>query len=159
MVHSDHVLTETYRDKRYEEDLTKLFFRVLHDLSEARKTPAIEYLKMAYSSASEFCQAVVFSKEHLVRYRAKVSPVLDGIQLILYGDHRLPSVRKVAIDLGVNMVRQNGRDELEGGPIVVRQLDNVIFLVKQWAYEEGLFLPKPIDRKYGTDAISETLEQ
>jgi hypothetical protein len=156
---SDRVLTETFRDKRYEEDLTKLYFRVMREIGVARAMPSIEYAKSAYAAAVEFCEAVVFSKEHLARYREKIHPVLEDVELILYGDHRLPSVQAIVLEYGVRLLRIAGKMELEAGNNLIKQLSQAVFLVKQWAYEEGLFLPKPIDRKYGTDAISEVLEQ
>lgn len=156
---SDRVLTETFRDKRYEDDLTKLFFKILEDVGAAMISPTIENTRVAFSSTVKVCTGLVFSTEHLIRYDKKVTPVFNAIRLILYGDTRLPSVQAVMREYNVRVVKIHGKDELESGQEIVTQLSEIIFLVKQWAYEEGMFLPKPIDRKYGTDAISEVLEQ
>lgn len=156
---ADKILTETFRDKRYEDDFTKLFFSVIDDIGDARMTPTIEHTRKAYASVSKFCLGMLFSKEHLERFERLVMPTLKEIGLILYGDRRLPSVRALMRLYSVNVMRINGKDELESGQELVNQLDSAVFLVKQWALEEGMFLPKPIDRKYGIDAIASVLEQ
>lgn len=155
----DKILTETYRDKRYEEDLTKLYFRVIKQVGDARTTPSIEYARVAYSAVSEFVEAVVYSKTHLQRYKEKVKPVMHDLELIIHGDPRLPSIQAIATKYGARVFYARNKAELQNGLRVIDQLGQVVFLVKQWAYEQGLLLPKPLERKYGIDAMEEVLEQ
>ena len=159
MVDIDKIITETYKDKRFEEDLTKLYFRVMRQLGAARYIPSIEYAKMAYAAASEFIEAVVYSKVHLERYQEKVRPVMHDIELIIHGDPRLPSVQAVAQKYGARVFFSRNKAELENGLKVINQISQAVFLVKQWALEMGLWLPKPLERKYGRDAMAEVLEQ
>lgn len=155
----DKILTETYRDKRYEEDLTKLYFRVIRQLGAARNTPSIEYAKMAFAATAEFVEAVVYSKVHLQRFRDRVKPVMADLEIVIHGDPRLPSVQAVASKYGARVFYARNKPELQNGLKVIDQLGQVLFLVKQWAYEQGLLLPKPLERKYGIDAMAEVMEQ
>lgn len=156
---SDKILTEGYRDKRYEEDLTKLYFEVIRDIRMAETCPSIEYLKMALATANCFIGAVIYSKHHLPDYRDKIAAVLNEIKIILHGDPRLPSVVKISTKYNARTVKIRNKWELHNGMALLDQINNAVFLVKQWAYEEGLFLSKPIDRKFGREAIEEVMQQ
>ena len=159
MTKIDRIVTETWKDKRYEDELTKLWIGVRDKVELATTTPTIEYMKIAYAATKKFCKSVLWSKDHLPMFNKQVVPVLDDICKILYGDHRLPSVQAKAREYGVRIVQKFGKDEIEAGALLINQLDDLIFLCQQWALEEGLFFPKPQDRKYGTDAIRDVLEQ
>lgn len=155
---SDKVLTEAYRNKRYEEDLTRFYFEAMRDIQRAETLPTIEWVRVALASASTFTRAVVFSKHHLREYHEKVIPTLRDIRKILYGDPRIPSVNRVAQEYGARIEHIRNKPELHNGMALIEQIHEAVFLVKQWAYEEGLFLPKPFDRKFGLEAIEESLE-
>ncbi len=157
MSYSSKVLTESYRDKRYEEDLTKLYFDVTAQVAKATYNPTIEYIRSAYSAVRQFSEAVVFSTEHLNRYNKLVVPVLSDMQLVLYGDVRSPLHAKAAIKYNSKIVFRCGKNEIENGINILNELSQVLFLIKQWAYEQGLLLTKPIDRRYGTEAIEDAL--
>ncbi len=159
MTRADEILTETWKDKRYENDLTKLYFEMLREISRCRRAPAMENLKTAYTAAMEFLEACVYSKQHLKEYRDHVIPVMRDVELILFGDPNKFDVVKKAFDYGVRLVNVKNRPEIVGGPVILRRIADRVFLVKQWAYEEGLLLPKPIERKYGLDALEDVLEQ
>lgn len=155
----DKILTESYRDKRYEEDLTKLYFRVMTQIGTSRTTPSIEYARLAYAVTMEFVESVVYSKTHLERYQKKVRPIMKELEIVIYGDPRLPSVQAVAGKYDARVFLARNKPELQNGLKIINQLSQVVFLVKQWAYEQGLLLPKPLERKYGIDAMAEVLEQ
>lgn len=157
MSYGDKVLTESYRDKTYEKDLTELYFEVTNNVARANVNPSIEYIKIAYGSVKQFSEAVVFSMEHLKRYKDTVSPVMNDMQMILYGDARTPTHARAAIKYNTRIVFRQGKQEIENGVNVLNELSQILFLIKQWAYEQGLLLTKPIDRKYGTDAIEDVL--
>ncbi|MCX6817731.1 MAG: hypothetical protein NTU57_02645 [Candidatus Aenigmarchaeota archaeon] len=155
----DYVLTEAYRDKNYEEKLTELFFEVMRDLRTAENCPAIENVRQALADANCFIESVVFSKNHLARYNEKVRPVMNDIRRIVFGNPLLPSVRMVGLKYGASVVLVRNKPELQNGLALVEQLKSAIFLVKQWAYEEGLFLSKPMDKRIGMEAIESTMQQ
>lgn len=155
----DQILTETWRDKRYENDLTSLYFEVLRIISRTRISPTLEMLKSAYTAAMEFLQAVVYSKQHLAEYKKNVIPVMQDIELILYGQPGRREVVEKSFEYGVRIVSIKNRPEIEKKMLILRKIDDRVFLVKQWAYEEGLLLPKPIERKYGLEALEDVLEQ
>lgn len=155
--YSDRVLTETYRDKRYEEDLTKLYFEAMRYLHNAHNAPTLEYIKVAYSKSREFSEALIYSKEHLVKYRDKVRPTLEKIQTILYGDIRSPGTIRAASEYKCRLIKRHGKLEIVNGVRVLNQLSQIVFLVKQYAYQQGLLLPKPMDKKFGIEAIEDNL--
>jgi hypothetical protein len=155
----DHVLTEAYRDKNYEENLTDLYFEVMKNIRTAENCPAIENVRQAQADASCFIESVVFSKNHLALYNTKIRPVMDDIRKIIFGNPQLPSIRLVSLKYGAFVVMYRSKPELQNGLVLVEQMKNAMFLVKQWAYEEGLFLSKPLDRKVGLEAIEQTMLQ
>lgn len=155
----DQVLTESWKDKRYENDLTSLYFEVIRKISRTRTSPTLEMLREAYTAAMEFLQAVVYSKQHLKEFKKRVIPVMEDIELILYGQPGRREIVEKAFEYGVRLVNVKNRPEIEGGILLLRKIDDRVFLVKQWAYEEGLLLTKPIERKYGLEALEDVLEQ
>jgi len=157
--YADRVLTETYRDKRYEEDLTKLYFQVIDKLDNANNAPTIENIRSAFSAIKTFSEGLVYSKNHLAGYKEKVRPVLYDIQLILFGNPKDPEVLSKSLDYGARMDNVKGTLVLKNGINLLNELSEVLFCVKQWAYEEGLLLPKPVDRRMGMDGIENTLLQ
>lgn len=157
--HSDEVLTEAYRDKNYERSLTDLYFDVMKQLKICESFPSIEYARTALAESSNFIEAVVLSPHHLKLYGKTVEPVIDDIRTILHGDPRLPSVISKSAEYNVYVVQRYNKPELRNGLFLILQLKQAIFLMKQWAYEQGMFLIKPIDRKFGVEAIEEALQQ
>lgn len=157
-LYSDRVLTETYRDKRYEEDLTKLYFDAMRYLHVAHGAPTMEYIKAAYSKSREFIDALVYSKEHLLKYRDKIRPTMDTIQTILYGDPRSPMAVRAARSFNCRVIKRHTKLELVNGVTVLNQLSQLVFLAKQYAYEQGLLLPKPMNKKFGIEAIEDNLK-
>jgi hypothetical protein len=156
----ERVITETYRDKRYEEDYTKLFFYASKVLSGARAQPCLAQIKQAYAAVQEFITATVFSNTYLNLYGKKVKPVMEDVEIILQGDPGNMSVVRKMMDYNVRIVtRPGGQIEIQNGPLLIKQLTECLFLVKQWAYEEGLFLPKPLDRKHGTALLDDVMQQ
>lgn len=154
----ERTLTETWRDKRFENDLTRAYFDVSAVIAKARRYPCLEYIKDAYTAARKFIDDVIYSKEHLKMRSEVVKPVLKDVELILFGDPGKKEVVEKAMKYKTRLIRQRGRYELLGAPIILGLIADRVFLVKQWGYEAGLFFPRPIEKKYGRDAISEALE-
>lgn len=157
-LYSDRVLTESFRDKRYEEDLTKLYFTAMRILNNAHMAPTLEYIKTAYSASREFCEALVYSKDHLVKYRDLIKPTLQDAQTILYGDPRSPFSVRAATKYNCRIIKKRGKYEILNGVRILNQLSEVVFLAKQYAYQQGLLLPKPMDKKFGIEAIEDNLK-
>ena len=155
--YSDRVLTETYKDKRYEEDLTKLYFEAMRQLHGAHQSPTLEYIKAAYSKAREFSEALIYSKQHLIKYKDIVRPTLEKLQTILYGDPRSPATVRAASMYRCRVFKHRGKLEIRNGVMVLNQLSEIVFLVKQYAYQQGLLLPKPMDKKFGIEAIEDNM--
>jgi hypothetical protein len=155
----DRVLTEAYRDKNYEEKMTELYFEVMRELKKAETFPSIEYAKIGLAEANSFIEAMIFSKKHLMLFNQKVRPVIKDIRVILFGDPRLPSVREVCEKYRVEIRLVQNKKELNNGLALIEQLREAVFLVKQWGYEQGMFLTKPMEKKFGLEAISETMDQ
>ena len=151
-------MTETYRDKRYEEDLTKLYFEAMRFLHGAHLAPTLEYIKGAYSKTREFCDALVYSREHLIKYSEHVRPNLEQIQLVLYGDLRSPAAVRAASKYSCRVIKKRGKYEIINGVKILNQLSEILFLTKQYAYQQGLLLPKPMDKKFGIGAIEDNLK-
>lgn len=159
MSYSDKVITETYRDKRYEEDLTKMFTDAEMSLKTATFSPDLVNVRVAFSAVKVFAESLVYSKQYLDSYKKEVRQVLDDIQTVLYGDYRLQSVINKANEYDSRVSKIRGETILVNGENVIKVLFHVQFTVKQWAYEEGLFLPKPIQKKQGIEGIENTLMQ
>lgn len=159
MATGKNIITETWRDKPYERLFTDRWFEITGLLRNARTAPTIEYVRAAFSAVYNIVDDLVLSTTHMKRMAAKIIPTMTDLQQILYGDPRLPSIRMVSIKYGVHLIRIRNKMELQNGILIVNELSQVITMLRQWALEEGLWLPKPIERKFGMDAISEVLEQ
>lgn len=157
--YTDKVLTETYRDKRYEEDLTKLYFEVLEKLDRANFAPTMDNIKTAFSAVKTFSEGMIYSKDHLKLYRDKIRPVLHDIQTILYGNPRDMNVVSKSLDYDAGLQSIKGSVVLKNGVNLLNEMSEVLFLVKQYAYDQGLLLPKPVEKKLGMDGIENTLMQ
>lgn len=155
---NERIVTESWADKRYENDLTRRFFEVLEKLERAERYPAYEYIKDAFASLKSFADAMVYSDTHIKRYKETIRPLFDDITKILYGDPNSREIAEAMIKYNVKVTSGINGTELKNGILIIRLISDTMFLLKQWLYEEGLFLPKPIDRKHGTEAIEETLE-
>jgi hypothetical protein len=85
---------------------------------------------------------------------------MEDIEIILQGDHRDMNVVRKMMSYHVRIVSlPGGQIEIQNGPLLVKQLTECLFLVKQWAYAMGLFLPKPLDRKHGTALLDDVMQQ
>ena len=157
MKHSDSVLTETYKDKRYEEDFTKLYFDVMRSLNRAHNAPTLEYIKAAYSMAREFAEALIYSSKHILKWRDLIRPTLNNIQTVLFGDPRGMATVRAACKYNCRVFSRRGKLEIINGVNILNQLSEIVFLVKQYAYEQGLLLPKPMDKKFGIEAIEDNM--
>lgn len=154
----DKTLTESYRDKNYEVELTRLYFKATKDLKYAHSLPSLEYIRTAYSAVREFSEATIYSPNHLLRYKSKIVPVMDSIQLILFGDPKNMEAVTASIDYNSRLIKRRGKFEIENGVNLLNELSQILFLVKQWAYEQGLLLSKPVDRKYGKSAVEDNMQ-
>ena len=159
MGYSDRVVTETYRDKNYEEELTKAYFDAMKKMEMANFSPNLMVVRQAFSAVKSFAEAMIYSKEYLEQYEKKVKVEMDNIQTILYGDYRQMDVKRISIEYNAKIDNKNGEQILVNGQNIMKQLSEIMFLTKQWAYSEGLFLPKPIVKKHGNEGIENTLMQ
>lgn len=149
------ILTETWRDKRFENDLTRSYFDVSAIIAKARRYPCLEYVKDAYTAGKKFINDMIYSKAHLKAKKEHVNDIMDDIELILFGDPMKYEVVAKAMEYNVRLISKRGRSEIIGGVLLLKIIEDKVFLVKQWAYSSGLFFPTPIDRKYGRAAIEE----
>lgn len=149
------VLTETWRDKRFENDLTKSYFAVSDVIAKARRYPCLEYIKDAHTAAKKFINDMIYSKVHLKSRKEHVNAIMDDIELILFGDPMNYEVVAKAMEYGVRLISVHGKPGVVGGVLLMKIIEDKVFLVKQWAYASGIFFPTPLERKFGLEAIEE----
>jgi len=157
--YADKVLTEGWKDKPYEKDLTELYFQVIERLDRANFAPTMDNIKSAFSAIKTFSESMIYSKDHLKQYIIFIRPVMKDIQTILYGNPKDMAVVSKSLDYDAGLQSIKGSVVLRNGINLLNEMSEVLFLVKQYAYEQGLLLPKPIEKKLGMDGIENTLLQ
>lgn len=153
-------VTESWKDKIYEKKFTEYYFEILEQLRRASNFPIINNLKMAFNSVRAISYGTVFSRYHMIEFNIKVKPVLDEINTILYGKIEDAIVMRMMEKYGMNITQnRHGRVEVNNAQNIIKQLWEILFFIKQWAYEEGFFVVKPFSRRVGTDAIEDAMAQ
>jgi len=156
----DDIVTETWRNKNFEEEFVKKYFKdVSPAIARARRYPCLEYLKDAYTAARGFVDDLVYSNNNLGKLSKNVDPFFRDMQLLLFGDPRKIEVISIAMRYNVRLVRTRKRYEIMGGAMILEKIADKLFLVKQYAYQQGLLFPKPMERKFGMDAVQDIAEQ
>lgn len=152
-----HEATDSWERKKYEDDLTDFFFKTANTLREAQIMPTLENINKAFAAVNEFSMLPIYSKT-LVSYENNIKPVLKDMTLILFGMADNRDVIMACRKYGVTIKSERGKKTLVNGQKIINELNQVMFLVKQYAYKDGFFAKKPMEQKLGTGAIGRILE-
>lgn len=149
-------VTDSWSKKTYEFELTEFYFKSLTVLTRAQAAPVIENLRAALSAVHAFAYGLIY-KKYLSNFKEKVQPVLKDIEKIIYGVSDSPEVMNLCARYGVQIVsdRTGRKKTITNIQNLLHELWEIFFLVKQWAYEEGFFAKKPIERKFGKEAMED----
>jgi len=152
-------ITESWKEKNYEEKYTELYFRVAIILSEANVLPIIPNVQRAFSAVKATAYTLIYNNKYLKEFEEHVKPSLETIEKVLYGKEDSDECLKAQAELGVIVEKDPKTKELKISNMqnIIHELYEIFFLVKQWSYEMGFFAKKPFDRKYGIKAIEDVM--
>lgn len=153
-------VTTDWGSKNYEFEYTRVYFSVLHDLKVAQQIPVADYVKNAFSSVKALAFSLVYSPKHNEEFGNKIKPVLEDMEVILFGDYGKVETRNTAARYKVSMQANNKTKTKDFVNIqnILKELWEIFYYVKQWAYEEGFFAKKPGERRYGKEAVESVME-
>ena len=137
-------ITESWKEKNYEYELTELFFQTSKRMGHATQEPTIENLKLAFSSVTAFANSLIYNKKYRGEYESKVKPVIKDINTIIFGSMNSMEVNTVCRKYNVKKsVGKFKQQEITNIPSLISELWEILHLLKQWAYEMGFFAKKP----------------
>jgi len=158
----DTTITESWKDKIYEVKLTELMVNTGKYLTMFNTLPTYENLRQSFLILKSFVYTVIYSNYYLKQFNEKVKPVMDDLEIILFGDPETKTVNEKCMDHKVELeVLKRGKMKkiiIHNGEVLIKEMWEIYFLVKQWCYDMGLFLTKPYEKRYGIDAIEEAME-
>jgi hypothetical protein len=154
----NRLVTESWKERHFEIKLADLFFSASNMLAKASVNPVLMNLRQAFAKIQEFSRASPYSKPYLDKFDKNVSPVLDDLNKILFGNLDNPDIVMLCHKYDVSIKHgKYGNNSVENAQNILDELHQVLFLVKQWGNEQGIYFTKPSDRKYGSEAISEVM--
>lgn len=158
----DSMITESWKDKIYEIKLTDLMVKTGNYLTMYNALPTYENLRQAFLILKSFAYTMIYSPYYIKQFQEKVKPILEDLEIILFGDPQTREVFEKCKSYGVFLetVKRGrmGKIVLHNGENLIKQMWEIYFLIKQWGYDMGLFLTKPYEKRYGIDAIEEAME-
>ena len=154
-------LTESWKDKIYEIKFTEKWFEASDVLSVAQETPTVENIRKAFAFVRKSLNILLKNVEFQETYKKQVRPELLKIDFVLFGNHQNPICMKAMQEYGVQVIYDPRRKRTTYNNIqnVLNQLWNLHGLSGEWARQQGFFVRKPHERKYGMDGIAETFMQ
>jgi len=154
-------ITESWKDKIYEIKFTEQWFEASKILSMAQESPTIENIRKAFAFVKRSLNALLKNKKFNDEFDTKVKPELLLIDYILWGDPNNPVCMIAMNEYGIRAVYDPRRKKTNYTNIqnVLNQLWDLHRLSGEWARQQGFFVRKPYDRKYGMDGIAETFLQ
>lgn len=154
-------ITESYRDKIYEIEFTRDWFRTKKILTYAQEAPTIENIRRAFAEVKGIINALLKNKTFSDEFKNQVKPELLKMDYILWGNPDNPVCQMALNDYGIHIKRDPRRHKTNYINIqnVLNQLWDMFRLSGEWARVQGLFVRKPYARKFGMDGIAETFLQ
>lgn len=153
-------VTESWADKTYEVELTDLLFSTLQKMRRAQESPVVEIVRQAFSMVKTLAFGLVYSPKYNMEFDEKVKPVLQDLEVLLFGDYKRAEVRNMAAKYFVRLNVNNKTKAVTFDNIqnIIKELWEITYLIKQWGYDEGFFAVKPQDRRYGKDAVDSVMD-
>jgi hypothetical protein len=154
----DYNVTEAWRGKNYEFELTNKFFETSQSLEIATAYPSLENLKTAFSKIKGFMYALIYSEHYLTHLKTQ-KDVMDNIEAALFGNPQDAKTRAVWIAYDFRITQDRfGEQIIINGQNIARDLGEVFFIIKQFAYKQGFFTIQPKGRILGKDALDASAE-
>lgn len=151
----DSTVTESWKEKKYEDLLTARLFETEKVLKLCAFNPTIENLKMAFLQVRGFISVMIYTGKYLQKLEADIQPLLNELEIVIWGDPKDYRVIELRDKYGVLIEETRDGPRAKNGQNIIRELDQAFFIVKQWGYDEGFFAVKPAYRKLGARAIGE----
>jgi hypothetical protein len=151
-------LTEYSKKREYEEKLTDELIRAFHVLESVSNDPTYENLRVAYNTVETFTNLNVYSSHYLKKLSEKIKPELTNLQIVLFGDLDSKETLKRFALYEIFIENYEGKIRVYNPQNILKEMREILFLVKQYGYAQGLYLQKPYDRKFGNEAISDVLK-
>lgn len=149
-------ITESWKEKNYEYELTELFFQTTRRMGFASQEPTIENMKLAFSSVRAFANALIYNSKYRGEYESKVKPVLEDINIIIFGEMNSVKINNICMKYNVKKsVGKFKQIEITNIPAIITELWECLYLLKQWAYEMGFFAKKPWEKQFGKSAMQD----
>jgi len=153
-------LTESWKDKRYEPNLTDFYFEVSRKIMNVSVIPNLINLRIAFSAVERFINDLIYKGAYFKTYEEHMRPTMNEIKCILYGNPNDVNTLKMMAKYGVLIdFDRFGRPIVFNAQNILDQLNQTLFLAKQIAYAEGLFLVKPFSKVVGIEAIEHAFTQ
>jgi len=150
----DIAITESWNDKNYEYKLTDFFFSVMETIRITTYMPTYDNLKKAFSDVKGYSNTLLYSDHFLKKYKNDIKPVLDMVEIALFGQPGNEEVIKVWETLGITISKnRHGETKVTNAQRIISELSGVMFILKQFTYEQGFFAKKPKERIYGKAGI------
>lgn len=149
-------ITESWKEKNYEYELTELLFQTTNRMGLANQEPTIKNLKCAFSSVRAFANILIYNKKYREEYESKVKPVLEDINIIIFGEVNSMPVNTICRKY--NVQKKEGKfniPEVSNIPSLINELWEILHLLKQWGYEMGFFAKKPWEKQFGKKAMQD----
>ena len=156
---AEGIITDSWKERRYENDLTIDMFRTKARLEFATNFPTLENIRTAYATVKGFAFSLLYPRESYKIFREKTIFTLKEIEKILYGNTTSPETIKLMSKYGVYVrIDKRRKQIIDNGQNILRELWDIFDLTKQLAYKFGFFARKPAERRFGTEAVESVLE-
>ena len=160
MIQAKVPITDGWQGKIYEAELTKKLEEVYDIMQIVDSEPTEQNLSKALSAVKTISKKLLLSNKKLNERRKIVDPVINKIELILRGSMYSEETKRACEELGIKKGMESyGKTYIINQINIVNQLWEILNILLQWGYEEGFFVVKPIQKKFGSDALEDTLLQ
>ena len=159
MTETKRILTEQWLNKNYEPLLTEDFRHAKDVIAKARISPTIEYIIVAHAAVVAIVDNLLLSQHYLEAEKRLILPKLDEIGQLLHADFRMPSVQVLCRRYNTMISMKRNKREISNGIAIVNMLSEVFRVLRQFAGNQGFFVTKPQDRKYGLEALEDVMGQ
>jgi len=155
----DAPLTDSFGKKTYEYFLTKSFDDAFRALKMIGLNPTYENLKMGFAEVQNISSRVL-AKKTMAKKIEVINPKLNLINIALNGAADNDKTKQALSKLGVEKsIDFYGHLVFTNSQNILTELYTIMEALQLLAYDEGMFLFKPMERKFGKAGIHDVLEQ
>ena len=151
-------LTEFSKKREYEEKMTDELIATFKVLEGVGNDPTYQNLRTGWNRVVTFAELNIKNSYYMAKYLERVKPVMDDIEIILFGSLQTKDIYVKMKKYGVLVQTQKGNVVVHNPQKIVHELREIANWLMQIGYSQGLYLQKPYDRKFGNEAISDVME-